>query len=372
MDPDPADRDRGERGEGEEYPESFRFAGREIPLGEVLDVDVALTESFSGFPVTLPVRVVRGRQPGPAVFVTGALHGDELNGTGVIRELILRPPFRLERGTLVLVPVVNVLGFERHSRYLPDRRDLNRSFPGSATGSLASRLANRIFEEIVRPCQYGIDLHTAAVRRTNFPNIRADLERPEVRRIAEAFGCELVVPTRGPKGAFRRAACAAGCATITLEAGEVWKIEPSVLEIGVRGVHNVLVELGMVEGRRRRPLYQVRIESTRWVRAEVGGILHFHVAPGDVVEEGQALATNSSLLGVENRVLRSPVDGVVLGMITLPAVVPGGPVCHLAIPERGIGTIRRAQDRASEESLHERLRDDLATSLAVSEPPAEG
>ena len=311
---------------------------------------------------------MRARFKGPAVFVTAAIHGDELNGTGIVREIITEEPFDLRRGTLVLIPVVNLLGFERHSRYLPDRRDLNRCFPGSRKGTPASRLAGKIFRRIVSQCDYGIDLHSAAVRRTNFPNIRAKLRDPEVRRMAVAFGCEIVVDNPGPEGSFRRAACDAGCPTIVLEAGEVWKIESAVVELGVRGIRNVLIELGMVDGEIERPSYQAQVRHTKWVRADLGGILQFHVAPGDVVEAGQPLATNTSLLGAENRVLRSPADGLILGMTTLPAVSPGDPVCHVAMPRKKIDRIREALDNAREQSLHERVRDDLATSVAIYPP----
>ncbi len=344
---------------------TFSLGGREIGRGEVVDVGIEISESYSGVPIELPVRVWRARRRGPAVFVTAAIHGDELNGTGIVREILTEEPFELRRGTLVLVPVVNLPGFERHSRYLPDRRDLNRCFPGSATGAPASRLAAKIFRQIVRRCDYGIDLHSAAVRRTNFSNVRADLRDPEVRRIALAFGSEIVIDNQGPKGSFRRAACEAGCPTIVLEAGEVWKIESAVVELGVRGVRNVLIELGMVDGELERAAYQALVKRTRWVRAELGGILQFHVAPGEVVEAGQPLATNTSLLGAENRVLRCPADGVILGMTTLPAVSPGDPVCHVALPRKKIARIREAREEAPEECLHERLRDDLATSVAV-------
>ena len=343
----------------------FEIAGRRFGLGEVADVELEIAESYSGSPIRLPLRVMRAARSGPAVFVAAALHGDELNGTGIVREIIMREPFELRRGTLILVPVVNLQGFERHSRYLPDRRDLNRCFPGSASGSQAGRLAFKIFHEIVPRCDYGIDLHTAAVRRTNFPNVRGNLRDPEVRRIAAAFGCELLIDSRGPAGALRRAACDAGCPTIVLEAGEVWKIEPSVVELGIRGIRNVLIELAMVDGERQHPPYQARVRRTMWVRAEIGGILQFHVAPGELVEADQPLATNTTLLGVENRVLRSPVDGVILGMTTLPAVSPGDPVCHIATPRKKIARIREALEQAPEEGLDERLRDDLATSLAV-------
>ncbi len=345
--------------------ETFTLAGREIGLGETADLGIEISESYSGAAVSLPVRVVRARKPGPVVFITAALHGDELNGTGIVREILTEQPFDLRRGTLVLVPVVNLPGFERHSRYLPDRRDLNRCFPGTDSGTLASRLADRVFSQLVQHCDYGIDLHSAAVRRTNFPNVRADLRNPEVRRIAQAFGCEIIVDHPGPKGAFRRSACDAGCPTIVLEAGEVWKIEPSVVELGIRGIRNVLIELGMVDGEMERPAYQARVRRTKWVRAELGGLLQFHVTPGDLVEAGQPLATNTTLLGVENRVLHSPVDGVILGMTTLPAVSPGDPVCHIAIPRKKLARIREALEQAPDHSLDERLRDDLATNVAV-------
>lgn len=345
--------------------EPFELAGQKIPLGESCNLALPVSQSYSGSDVTLPVRVVRGKEPGPAVMISAAVHGDELNGTGIIRELILAPPFELLRGTLVLVPVVNILGYERNVRYLPDRRDLNRCFPGLAGGSLASRIAHTVFHDLVLSCEYLIDFHTAAVRRTNFPNVRADLRQPEVRRLARAFGCPLVVNSEGAKGTLRLAAVEAGLAAIILEAGEVWKVEPSVVEVGLRGVKNVLLELEMIEGKRERPAYQARIERSTWLRSDVGGLLRFHAAPGEVVEKGQALASCASLLGVERGVVEAPEDGIVMGLTTLPSVKPGDPVCHLAIPHKGIGRIREALEASSDGSLHDRLRDDLATSVTV-------
>lgn len=354
----------------------LEFGGKRVRLGERRDINLSISQSYAGQPVVMPITVWRAPEPGPTVFVTAAVHGDELNGTGVVRALILDPPFELASGTLVLVPVVNILGFERHMRYLPDRRDLNRAFPGSAEGSLARRIAHAIFHEVICRCDCGIDLHTAAVRRTNFPNVRADLNDPAVTRLALAFGGELVVNGRGPQGSLRRAACRAGCPTIMLEAGEVWKIEPAVSEYGVRGVRNVLIELGMIKGRPHVPAYQVQIDQTTWLRAEEGGILQFHVAPGDVVTARQPIATNSNLHGKDQHVLRSPADGVILGMTTLPAVSPGEPVCHLAIPRDGVAAIRQAQAEAKTGSLYRRLRRDLSTNVAVSTAtapqPADG
>ncbi len=337
----------------------------EVLPGESRDVAVEVAKSYSGTTIKIPVHVKRGFEPGPTIFVSAAVHGDEINGAGAVRTLILDDSLELRSGTLVLIPVINVLSFERHARLLPDRRDLNRVFPGSLEGSLASRYARVVFDEVVMRCDYGIDLHTASVRRTNFPNVRGDLSNPEVLRLAEAFGCEVIVDGKGPKGCFRAAACAAGCPTMILEAGEVWKAEPAVIEYAVRGVKNVLNTLDMLDNKPTKPLYQCRINKTKWVRSDSAGFLHFHVAPGDLVEKGDPLATTSSLLGHAEEVICSPGEGIVLGMTTLPVTSPGGPICHLGLMTSGIGGISKIVGRMPMTHLHERIRDDLATNITV-------
>ena len=347
--------------------ESLTICGRDVRPSERVDISLQVAESYFGTARSIPVHAWRGRRPGPTVLVTGAVHGDEINGTGIVRELMLHEPFELQSGSLVLVPVVNLPGFERHSRYMPDRRDLNRSFPGSPEGSLARRYAHVLFGELVRKCDYAIDLHTPAVRRTNFPNVRANLKDQDVARIAFAFGSGLVVNGKGPKGSLRREAGKIGCPTIVLEAGEALKFEPTVIEVGVQGVRNVLIELGMVEGTPLRPLYQARVDKATWVRAATGGLLQLHVGPGDLVDEGQPVATTTDLLGGESDVLEAPVDGVIMGLTTLPAVAPGDPVCHVAVPRDGLASIREAI-KASDESLLQRVHQDLSTNVVVSEP----
>lgn len=342
-----------------------------IAPGERRDVALHISESYSGLSVSVPVHVWRAPKPGPTVFITAAVHGDEINGAGAIRQIMLEPPFELEAGALILAPVLNILGFDQHSRYLPDRRDLNRCFPGSPAGSMASRLANIVFREIVGRADYGIDLHTAAVRRTNFPNVRADMTDPKVAALARAFGSELIVSNKGPKGALRQAACSAGVPTIILEAGEVWKVEPSVVEYALHGVRNTLIHLGMAPGQPAAPAYQTVVDRTRWIRADRGGFLHFHVTPGDLVEQGQAIATNTSLLGADQNTLLSPHNGIVLGMTTLPSVAPGDPVCHIAVPREGVNAIRAALNAAAVDSLHQRVRGDLASNLLVTEKALE-
>ncbi|GJM18353.1 MAG: succinate dehydrogenase [Phycisphaeraceae bacterium] len=353
-------------------PEVGRWGTVEVPPGESREVKLTLSESYFGADSRIPVYVWRGKEPGPTVMVSAAVHGDEINGTGAIRQIITDKPFDLRAGSLVLVPVINRLGFERHSRYLPDRRDLNRCFPGSSGGSLASRLAHVISRELVTRCDYGIDLHTAAVRRTNFPNVRADMDDPKVAALARAFGAELIVHGKGPQGSLRRSACKAGCATLILEAGEVWKVEPTVMEYAIRGVRNCLSSLGMIDDPHEPPAYQIIADKSRWVRASRGGFLQFHVAPGDIVDAGDLIATNTSVTGREYNVIKAPTAGIVLGMTTIPSVAPGDPVCHIAYPNGGtLDKATRGHADAHPQSLHERTRDDLATGFVVTRPDDE-
>jgi hypothetical protein len=343
-----------------------------VSPGTTDTLSLVVSEGYSGSDISIPIYVWRGEDPGPTIAITAAVHGDEINGTGTIRHLIREQPFDLKAGTLIMVPVINMMGFERHSRYLPDRRDLNRSFPGTKEGSLASRMARSFFDQVIRGCDYCIDLHTAAVRRTNFPNVRADLDNEHLAAFARAFGASLIVDSKGPKGSLRASACKIGCSTLILEAGEVWKVEPGVVEYAVRGIMNCLRSLKMIEGKPIEPAFRLETKTTKWVRAAQAGFLEFHVSPGEIVEEGQALATNTDLVGDEQQVITSPRDGVVLGMTTLPSVAPGDPVCHLAFPREGVlRKAERAVGRLDDDALHQRVREDLARNVRVIESDAD-
>ena len=339
--------------------------GEPIHKGESRDVHLAVGESYSGMTVKIPIHVRRAKEDGPTVFVSGALHGDEINGTGAIRQLVQDGDFHLSRGSVVLIPVLNILAFDRHSRYLPDRRDLNRCFPGSASGSLAGRMAKTIMEEIVGRCDYGIDLHSASVRRTNYPNIRGDLANPEVKRMAEAFGCEIIINNKGPQKSLRREASDVGCPTIIMEGGEVFKVERGVVESAVRGIKNVLGELKMLDDAPETPDYQVVVNKSKWIRAEHGGFLEFHVHPGEVVEEGQPLSTNTNLLGRDRHTVYAPYNGVVIGMTTLPAISPGDPICNLGMLPKKIKPSDLRKLRIRENGLEERMVEELSTNLLV-------
>lgn len=341
-------------------------AGKRIGRGKTYDLELSYSETYTSSRVSIPVRVIAAPRHGPVIFMLGVLHGDELNGLGVIRELIFEDPPVLHRGTIIALPAVNVPGLEAHSRYLSDRRDLNRCFPGSAKGSLSGRLANLIFEEIVMKCDCGLDFHTAAVRRTNYPNIRVDFDDPLSHAMARAFGCQLMVHSKGAEGSLRRTAVRAGIPTIVLEAGEVWKIEPGIVQLGVQGARNVLSWLGMVRTKPADPISIEEIRRTSWIRSERGGILKFHVIPGQAVRKGQILATNLDIFGRHQHQIIASSEGFILGMTTMPAVQPGDPIFHLAIPSRRTAAKIREPDQTLEVTPEaEDLQKMLATNFLV-------
>lgn len=319
----------------------FTLGGVTVHPGESRDVHLKISETYTGDSIRIPMRVIRSNNKGPTVFATAGIHGDEINGTGIVHDFMYGEDIQLLKGTLLLIPIVNPFGFENHDRYLPDRRDLNRSFPGNENGSLASRMAYIFMQEVVQKCHYGVDFHSAASGRVNFPNIRGDLSDKRVKRLAEAFGCTLMINGKGPDGAFRRESCKAGCPTIILEAGEPGKIEPDVTTIGVRGLRNILIDLKMLAGEMDKSPYQTIIRKSTWVRAEVGGILRYHVEIGSFIEKGQPIATNLSIWGRKQNLLLSPLDGVVLSLATMPVVKPGEPVCQIAIPNIKLSKLRR-------------------------------
>lgn len=325
----------------------FRFAGREIAPGEAVELRLEVSEFYTAEPLSVPVTVVRGRRPGPTLFLTAAVHGDELNGVAVIRDLLIDQDFAELAGTLIAVPVVNVPGFLHQSRTLPDNRDLNRSFPGSAEGSFSARLARRMFQDVVRRSDFGIDLHTAGGDRANYPHVRADLGDRRVAELAGAFGAPVVIHGRGPAGALRRAAAAAGVPTIVYEAGSSRVFERRFIDLGIAGVQNVLRHLEMLDGGPvRQPPLRLEVKKSTWLRASAGGILDLKVSLGEAVARGQVISINTNPFGRERSQLVSPAAGIVIGLTRSPLVHPGDAICHLArLRSRDVARWREHRER---------------------------
>jgi predicted deacylase len=280
----------------------------------------------------MPVHVVRGKRDGPRLFVCAAIHGDELNGVEIIRRLMTQSSLKRIRGTLIAIPIVNVYGVIHHSRYLPDRRDLNRTFPGSEKGSLASRLAHLLMSEVIGNATHAIDLHTGALHRSNVPQIRADLDAEETRELAHAFGAPVVINSKLRDGSLRQAACDLGIPIMIYEAGEALRFDEVSIRAGLRGINNVMRVLGMLPATRiHRPAKKPFIaQSSTWVRAPISGLLLNNTALGGIVQQGDSLGVVADPFGQKQTEITATASGVVIGRTHLPLVNEGDAVIHIA------------------------------------------
>ncbi|MGI9293243.1 MAG: succinylglutamate desuccinylase/aspartoacylase family protein, partial [Pseudomonadales bacterium] len=309
---------------------AFEFNGKTIAPGERANFDLRAAQLYTHTELHIPVEIIHGRQDGPVLLVCAAIHGDELNGVEIIRRLLKRLVRRRIKGTLMVVPIVNVFGFIHQSRYLPDRRDLNRCFPGRAKGSLAARIAHRFVTEILSKCTHAIDLHTGAINRSNLPQIRAFLDDPETEAMAKSFSVPIVVNTDLLDGSLRSYADENGISAITYEAGEAMRFDEAAIAAGVKGVLNVMRGLGMLTALKRAPKEPVVAQSAKWIRAVQDGIIIPAVRLGSHVKEGDKLATISAPLGIAEKIVKAPGDGIVIGSTTLPLVNEGEAIFNIA------------------------------------------
>ncbi len=312
--------------------DSFSLGHVKVRPGAQRDVLLPITRLVTGGDVSLPVRAVHGKEPGPVVWVNGAVHGDEVVGVEIIRQVLGSLSPKTMRGTLLAVPVVNVLGFMAGDRYLPDRRDLNRSFPGSTRGSLAGRLAHLFMTQVVSKSEVGIDLHTGADRRANHPQIRGDLDDPRTLHLARAFGAPVILHARLRDGSLRQAARERGACVLLYEGGENLRLDPYAVDAGVAGVRNVLAALGMIDSPERTETEPTTREcrSSEWVRARRSGMLRLDVALGAEVTDGERLGTLYDAFGRTLRAVYASRSGVVIGRTEAPVVHRGDAVVHIA------------------------------------------
>jgi len=318
---------------------ALKIGGRDIRRGTVEQILLKASEYYTATPVNVPVIVIRGSERGPIVFLTAAIHGDELNGVEIVRRVMTGYTPQQLKGTLICIPVVNRVGFLTHTRYLPGRRDLNRYFPGSPEGNAAARYAHTLFTEIVTRSRYGVDLHTASLGRTNLPHLRADMACKDVRKMARAFGTEIIIDSPGPPRTLRHAATTAGVPTIIFEAGETFRFQRNMVARGVAGVRNVLAALGMTQDTRREPRFRVIVKVSEWVRSVKGGIADIVVRPGEIIYAGEEIASITNPFGREVSMVRSPLTGLIIGITTMPMVNPGDAICHIAKLEKTLATV---------------------------------
>ncbi len=310
----------------------FEIGDHRIAPGTRQTVDLPVSVLSDHTPVTLSVHVIHGRRDGPVLFVSAAIHGDEIIGVEIARRLLRSATIDGLRGTLVVVPIVNTFGFLNHSRYLPDRRDLNRCFPGGPSGSLAARLADIFMREIVDRSDFGIDLHSAAIHRINMPQIRVSTSKTQTLKLAEAFGAPVIILSKLREGSLRHAAQQRGVDVLLFEAGEGLRFDEWSARAGVAGILRVMHEMGMISRRvaSRAKTKSLRATSSSWQRAPVGGLIRAFKATGESVSEGDVLGVIADPFGEVETELASTCTGVIIGRTNLPVVNEGDALFHIA------------------------------------------
>ena len=311
---------------------TIEIAKETVSSGQLRRFELPVSRLSTQTIVSLPVTVVNGIESGPKLWLSAAIHGDEINGVEIIARVLSRLNPQKLRGTVIAVSIVNVFGFIEQSRYLPDRRDLNRSFPGSENGSLASQLANLFMREIVDRSTHGIDLHTAAVHRINLPQIRANLEDETTYRCAKAFGAPLMIHAKTISGSLRHSATKKGIPVLLYEAGEALRFDPLAIEVGVKGILKVMNCLEMYEDELiSDTTNSIESRSSKWIRATCGGIFHLEVNLGEKVIRKQELGFITNAFGEKRVSVRATVDGIVISYTQNPLVNQGDAIIHLAI-----------------------------------------
>ncbi len=302
----------------------------ELPPGKLIQTTWSAGESLHGASIPTPVLVANGIEDGPTLCVTAAVHGDELNGIEAVRRLMYSlKPDKLS-GTVIGVPIVNLQGFQRHSRYLSDRRDLNRFFPGNPRGSVASRMAYSFFNDVIVHCDGLVDLHTGSFHRTNLPQLRADLHNADVLALTKGFGATVILHSSGGHGTLRRSAADAGIPAVTLEAGEPLRLQEDAVEHTVKALFTLLDTMHMYDKRSLWGNPEPTYYSSAWVRADQGGILLTEVKLGRRVKAGELLGTVTDPISNEQVPIEAPYPGRVIGMALNQFVMPGFATFHLA------------------------------------------
>lgn len=314
-----------------ETPSKLIIANVEILKGTKTTINLELPKLYNT-PTNLPIYITRGRKDGPVVFVSAAIHGDELNGIEIIRRLRKLNLLNKLKGTLILVPIVNVYGIMNLSRYLPDRRDLNRSFPGSIKGSLASRVAKIFFDEIVCKCNLGIDLHTASIHKSNLPQVRTNIENEYTFNLAKSFQAPVVLHSELRDGSLRAVAQEYGVPILLYEAGEALRFHEGSIRIGVKGIINVLREMEMLPSVIRRKNFKSPIVTrfSTWIRSSESGMLRTIKALGDIVKKDEIIAFIDEPMGDNSFEIKALFDGVIIGKSEIPLVQEGDAVFHVA------------------------------------------
>lgn len=325
----------------------IEIANTKIESGERKTVEVPVAKLFDYTQMSIPIQVICGQEEGPTLFISAAIHGDEIIGTEIVKRLLERKELKEIKGTLIAIPIVNPFGYNNNIRYLPDRRDLNRCFPGSANGSLAARIAYIFVKEILEKCTHGIDIHSGAVHRTNFPQIRLELNNKEEVKLARAFGAPVIIHSPQRPGTLRKAAQEKGLKMLLFEGGEALRFDDHSISICLYGILNVMREIGMLtkEEDSLPPHTTITAKSSHWIRAQNSGSLRIIKKLGDFVQADELLGVISDPFGQLKTEVRSLRPGIVIGAVTMPLVNRGNALFHIAtLEDMNIVDVKHAAD----------------------------
>ena len=314
---------------------SIEIAGVRVESGERKFLEIPVATLFDYTPMSIPVEVICGKNPGPVMFVSGAIHGDEVIGTEIVKRVLERKEINRLNGIFIGIPIINPFGYNNNTRYLPDRRDLNRCFPGSPDGSLAARMADTFLNEIVYKCTHGIDIHSGAMHRTNFPQIRLELNEEEEMKLARAFGAPVILHSPLRPGTLRKAAHEKGIRTLLFEGGEALRFDEHSISVAVHGVLNVMREIEMLpkEDDMVPPYTVITAKSSHWIRAQTSGSLRFLKKLGEFVQVDELLGVISDPFGKRKSEVKAIKSGVIIGVTTMPLVNKGSALFHVATLE---------------------------------------
>lgn len=310
------------------------FTAREKSKNRIIKSSIELQENYFGTGINIPYILIKGAKKGPKGIILSAIHGDELNGIQIIHKLSQIIDTENFKGELLMLPITNVPGFNLHSRYLPDRRDLNRLFPGQENGSEGSRLAWYIWKSFIQDADFGIDLHSASYNRWNYPHVRGNMRHEKVRKMASAFGTTIIIHSKGVKGSLRREAAMRGIPFILFEAGQTNRFESDIMDISVNGLLGVLKQMKMIPEPEKfanlpQPS-QTYYSKSEWIRADNGGLFVPRLYPGDYVKSGDILGDIHSIHGDITGNIKSNTDGQIIGFNLHPQVVPGRALYNIA------------------------------------------
>jgi predicted deacylase len=311
----------------------LHILGEDIALGQQREINFNVAKLHTGTTIEVPVIIERSKKPGPIVLFTAGIHGDEVNGVEIVRQIIAKGINKPKRGTIICIPVINIFGFLNRQRELPDGRDLNRAFPGSKSGSLASRVANKLITEIVPKVDLIIDYHTGGADRFNSPQIRIVKDEPVLDELALTFGAPFVLYSKNLNKSFRSACYKRGIPILLFEGGKSYHFSSAITNTGVNGAKRVLRFLDMLNSKFKssKPKKEcVFIEESRWIRAKYSGMFKASIDVNDFINKGDVIGNITDAYGKFNHFVKADNSGYIISVNDAPIVYKGDALFHIS------------------------------------------